>query len=255
MKKQRLALLICAAVLTGQGTPAMAEEYTGPTDFLDSSSDSELELSSNGITDGELIAVLDDWYTISDASSESGWAVLVYDAGKGYGSPWFAVGSEGQKIEAEEGAEIYLCQDGPLQLVWKDPQSGEEVDAGDLFLSYSDDGPSSAALYARYYDWNGEVTGEEELASYNRADGSDYYTDFFPIVDELVSEKGGDVYSTGTQLEAVDENGDAIVYDEDGNELIRYPATAASVITASIHDHMLAVIFQDEFTTEVFNLN
>lgn len=191
---------------------------------------------NDAIVDGTLLKQYDSAYMMVGANSAEGWIIL-YDAeGKGFGTPYFAYNTEtGMTIDGEEGAEVYFCPDGILQLEWRYQGSGNPASAATVLLYYpqSDGAPKTFDLYLKKYDYSGNFISEEFILSYTQTE--EYtYGDVYNAVSAVLAKYGADTSSYADVYGFVDENGDAVAYDSDGNEIARYPGKGADAMMMAL---------------------
>lgn len=181
-------------------------------------------------TDGRLVYTVDYDQGILDGSGESGWFVTSWLA-KGYGTRYYAVNPEtGLVIEGEEGAPVVLCGDGIVRFVWKDV-SGNEVSADTVY--FMGDAPQTYTLYARIYGQDGQLREEREVLTWTQTAEDPYFSQVLPAMERIVAELGGgSVEGRMSVLSVAADGADAVIYGQDGGELIRLPGVDASGIFA-----------------------
>ena len=206
----------------------------------------EPQLSGDAIVNGTLIYQDSRYcYTLVDYNSAEGWVILYDGDGKGYGTPYNAVNlNTGMVIPGEEGAEVYFCPDGILQMEWR-YQSGNPTSAANVLLYYpqSGKGPQTFDLYLIKYDFAGNKISEEFVMSFTRTE--EYvYSQVYDVVNPILDSYGAsNSYFDGEMYNFEDKDGDAVAYDGNGNEIARYPGKGgeAMMMIISAKDDIMVI--------------
>lgn len=205
------------------------------------------------VTSGTLVYALNSDWMLLDADPVSGWFTTSWMA-KGYGSQYCAVNpSTGQVIEGEEGAEVVLCKDAILQFVWRD-KDGNPVSAEEVYY-YEGDDPMELTLFVVVYGFDGQVREEREVLTITQSWDDPYYSEVYPAMEALAAEfGGGSIAGMPLMLTASDDNGEAVVCDSSGNELLRLPGADASMTYAFTNrdGSFLSVYRPDTCQTEFY---
>lgn len=213
---------------------------------------------SSATVNGQVIDILDYSCNLEDASAEKRWIVLSDGSAKGFGTAWLAMNMDKDiTLWAEEGAEIFIGTNGILRLSWRDAATDEYVGTDTLFFGLNEE-PVTANLYAQTYNWDGTLAEEKEITSFTQKENANYFSEVSPLLDPVLAEQGAAMYHEGnTYLTFQDDNGDAVAFDSNGAELIRYPALDASTIRGTISEDgkILGVCFSNTGRTELFELN
>lgn len=198
----------------------------------------EPELSGSAIINGTLI-YQDNWscYMLVEYNSAEGWLILYEGDSKGYGTPCNALNiNTGMEIQGEEGAEVYFCPEGILQMEWRYQNSGDRASAGTVLLYYPQSGkePQTFDLYLIRYDFAGNKIGEEFIMSFTQTE--EYvYSQVYDVVNPILASYGVSGAQYDYEMYSFnDENGDAVAYDGNGNEIARYPGKGADAMMMSI---------------------
>ena len=84
-------------------------------------------------------------------------------------------------------------------------------------------------LFVVVYGFDGRVREERAVLTITQSGDDPYYSEVYPAMEALVEEfGGGSIEGMPLMLTASDDNGDAVVCDRDGNELLRLPGADAS---------------------------
>lgn len=207
----------------------------------------EPQLSGDGIVNGTLI-YQDNWscYMLVEYNAAEGWLILCDEDGKGYGTPYNALNiNTGMEIQGEEGAEVYFCPEGILQMEWRYQNSGNPTSAANVLLYYPQSGkdPQTFDLYLIKYDFAGNKTGEEFVMSFTQTE--EYvYSQVYDVVNPILASYGASQsYYDGVTYCFEDKDGDAVAYDSNGNEIARYPGKGsdAMMMSVSVKDDIMVI--------------
>lgn len=222
----------------------------------------ESQLSTDAIVNGTLIYQdKRSCYMLADYNSAEGWLILFDADGKGYGTPYNAVNiNTGMEIWGEEGAEVYFCPDGILQMEWRYQNSGNPTSAANVLLYYPQSGnaPQTFDLYLIKYDFVGNKLSEEFVMSFTQTE--EYvYSQVYDVVNPILDSYGASSPQYNYEMYYFEDvNGDAVAYDGAGNEVARYPGKGADAmmmfITAKDDIMVISDMGYPSFT-EIYKVN
>ena len=188
-------------------------------------------VETTAITDAEAKLSLGGAYEVVGGSAQNGWVYLIDASGKGYGSPWVALNLDKKLyVSGMEGAEVYVGASGILRFEWTEAGGEKDVDPYDVWFGESEGDSKEYTLSALRYDWNGELIETKELGTHVQGDGDLYSSELESAMEEEIRAAGVNQSEYPERIEFRDEDGDAVGYNDDGDELIRYPETPAEEI-------------------------
>ena len=221
----------------------------------------ETETVSDAVVDGTLMKHYDEAYMVDNCSAGGEWVILCSMDGKGYGTPYNAVNLKtGDVIYGEEGAEVYFCPDGILQLEWRSQDTGKPVSAETVLLEIPADGSEGRTfdLYLVKYDLSGTKISEEYIASYTQSEEGDT-SGVFEALNQALSRYGAESPRYNYEYYSFTADGnDAVAYDANGNEVIRYPGKGAEAenMFATVQGKVMCVsVMNWPSYTDIYQLN
>lgn len=254
----RKALALTASVLALSAvtlSPAAADENTDTASAAKERKPPEIEAVTSG---AEAKVHLDYAYDLVGASAENRWVCLSDGGSKGFGCPWLALNLDKEiEFQGSEGAEVYVGTSGILHLALSDTATGEEVNPFELLMT-SDEEPSiDFTLTAEHYDWEGNLIDATPLGNVTERSVEVYQAAFDSAITSEISAIGASRYGDAVFTPLQDVDGDAVLYGTNGEELVRYPETDASLMHATISsDGRIAVVTSlgSEFQTDIFTI-